>query len=676
LDQKVQGQGIRSMSIESLLKHILNPIQLTTVFENGVLKITTATKAGEKLTTRLYPVSDLIQSTRSTDYSLMVNADLDRELLWNRRTGAVHAEIEEMLDRLGDLPPAFGKNSGLVPARIPDIGPDDVTPWDMNSLMNLISSVIQPDTWEDLSGPGSMFPHLPKLVLAIRQTQSVHVEVRALLTGLRRARFLARQGRSWKSFDLAQGPEFFAVIGLTNLAVGTRQSELPHAEPDELAALAVLNESPAGVQIWRARAPTRAAQTPTIIRSSHERSEFEFDGRLARVDGDEAMVAYPGLALVERGNWGEAIRRIVDGRLPWLPHRSHAELARLFRIKVAAQDDETVQLQFELPGAAGSAILVTVSRKLKMPVKWESRLDGRLVMRLRFEDLVQAAGASIWRTVIAEDESNREIERWELVSYSRLESDIPALADGWKADLMIDVRDQDLVIVPPALRMLQAVRLRDWKVADTAISAALADQPGQPFLLLVKAWALSQRQGNHAAEFVNLLHQVAGSGRGDLLEPISEASFAVLGGDAIYDILLAQPVERRRPRDWDQLARNAVRTGRAREAVGHLKEALRQTVAAPENFERTRWLVELLLQTGHAEEAMTVAEEDGERQEITPEEVATLAETLHKGGAKASAAKMMRELLSRPELTGERRHRLLIRRAGLEEGMVRWRTII
>jgi hypothetical protein len=99
-------------------------------------------------------------------------------------------------------------------------------------------------------------------------------------------------------------------------------------------------------------------------------------------------------------------------------------------------------------------------------------------------------------------------------------------------------------------------------------------------------------------------------------------------------------------------------------------------VAAPENFERTRWLVELLLQTGHAEEAMTVAEEDGERQEITPEEVATLAETLHKGGAKASAAKMMRELLSRPELTGERRHRLLIRRAGLEQGMVRWRTII
>jgi Mg-chelatase subunit ChlD len=92
LDQNVLVTGIRSMSLESLLKHVLGPRQMTHVFENGVLKFTTSSKAGEKLSTRLYPVSDLVLSTNTTDYLLLINADLDRELLTNRR-------LEEKLDR-------------------------------------------------------------------------------------------------------------------------------------------------------------------------------------------------------------------------------------------------------------------------------------------------------------------------------------------------------------------------------------------------------------------------------------------------------------------------------------------------------------------------------------------------------------------------------------------------
>ena len=976
LDQPVEASGIHSMSLESLLKHILGPRQLTHVFENGVLKITTSTKAGEKLTTRLYPVSDLIVSTRTTDYSLLMNADLDRELLSNRRleekldrkvsvdfddvpleeafsvlaekvddnfvvdrqtltnegvaldqpvtlrrrdvplreimallcepiqltttieneavvvttatkagemlhtrlysaqgivyempaelekkrsqqaprrggmgggmvagmgggmmggmggfagggfgaslgagmggggiggggmggfggggfggatmggsvagaatspsvsesaadgdrpkpspadstapapsspsgrfgdeelnanaretlvqspveplveppgniglrqtqtphsavatmnlisvaiqpdswedlsgpgsmlyfrgalsfvvrqTHAVHDEVEEMLDRLRELPPAFGENAGLVPARIPAIGPDEFDRWDMTSLMNLISTVIQPDSWEDLSGPGSMFPHLPKLVLAIRQTQAVHQEVRNLLTALRRARYLARQEKTWKLFDLAQGPAFSAVLGLTNLATGTQQSELPEPEPDELAALAVLREPLAGVQTWRATSANRREPAMTVVRRSPERSQFDFDGRLARVDGDEAAVAYPGLTLVERGHWGEAVRRVVDGRLPWLPHRSHTELARLFKVKIAAQDDETVQLQFELPGASGSDIQVTVRRKSGLPVKWETRLNGQITLRLRFEDLGQAGGISIWKTVIAEDEFQHELERWELVSLDDRQSDIPPLAEGWNNDLSIDVREQERANVPPALRLLQAVRLRDWRAADSALRAALANQPGQPFLLLVQAWILSQHGGDHDAEIVNLLHQVADSGDGDLLEPISESSFARLGGDAVYDILLAQPVDRRRPRDWDRLAQYAVRTGRAHDAVGHLKAAMQRTGPVQDDFERARLLVELLLKTGHIDEGVALAEDRGKQPGASPEQMVALAETLHKGAALAPAARMMREALARAESTGERRHRLLIRRADLEKGMIRWRTII
>ena len=958
-DQQVLVTGIRSMSLESQLKHVLGPLQLTHVFENGVLKITTSTKAGEKLTNRLYPVSDLILSTSTTDHSLLVDADLDRELLSNRRleekldrkvsvnfdrmpineafaflsdkfddnfivdrqrlgdegvaldqpvtlrrrdvpmrdvlallcepvrlattieneavvlttsrqagemmqtrlysaqgivydmppeleknrrqlspgrggmgggmiggmgggmgggmsggmmggmggfgggegggggfgvagssgfvgssgagsgsapslsesvadgdrpktppaestnsapagasgiakddelntnalpmvdsspvnnnfrntptpqnavatmnlisttvqpdswedlsgpgsmmyyrgalsfvvrqTRAVHAEIEELVDRLHEFPPAFGVNSGFVPARIPVVGSDDIDRWDLTSLMNLISTVVQPDSWEDLSGPGSMFPHRPKLILAIRQTQAVHRDIHALLTGLRRARYMARQGRAWKPIDLAQGPAFSTVLGLTNLAVGTRQSELLQPERDELAALAVLHEPLAGTQIWRATSANRRDGVATIVRQTPERSEFEFDGRLARVEGDEAMVAYPGLTLVERGNWGEAVRRVVDGRLPWLPHRSRAELARLFQVKVAAQDKETVQLQFALPGTSDAEILMTVSRKSGLPIKWESQLDGQTTMRLRFENLQQVGAASYWKTVVAEDESQRELERWELVNSADLKSDVPALAEGWNSELLFDVRDQELANMPPAMRLLQAVRLRDWKAADAALTTALANHPDQPFLLLVKAWTLSQREGNHSAEIVAVLQQVAASGNGDLLDPLSDASFAKLGDDAILDILLALPVERRRPRDWDKLAQYAARTGRAYDAVGHLKAAMQQAGLVQEDFERARLLVELLLKSGHLAEGVAFAEERGKLPGVTPEEMAILAETLHKGAAVAPAANMMRQALARPEATAERRQRLLMRRVDLEKGETRWRTII
>src|SRR5260370_32787023 len=132
---------------------------------------------------------------------------------------------------------------------------------------------------------------------------------------------------------------------------------------------------------------------------------------MARVETDDGAVAYPGLTLVERGQWGEAVRRMVDGRLPWLPHRSRRELARLFVVKVALQNAQSVQLRFELPGAAaGNDILLTVSRKDGLPVLWESRLDGAPVLRLKFAERAQAGGKLLWKKVVAEDAAGHELE--------------------------------------------------------------------------------------------------------------------------------------------------------------------------------------------------------------------------------------------------------------------------
>src|SRR5262249_13658025 len=112
-----------------------------------------------------------------------------------RQTAAVPPQIEELLGRLRKIPPAFADRSRYAPAKIPTAGPGDIDNWDIRTLLDLIVSVIQPDSWEELSGPGSVQLYAPKLVLSVRQTHNVHFEVRNLLTVLRRARYLARQGQ-------------------------------------------------------------------------------------------------------------------------------------------------------------------------------------------------------------------------------------------------------------------------------------------------------------------------------------------------------------------------------------------------------------------------------------------------------------------------------------------------
>jgi len=59
LDQPITLR-LAGLSMRSVLKLLLEPLQLTYVIEDEVMKITTSAKAGEKLSTRVYPVGDLV----------------------------------------------------------------------------------------------------------------------------------------------------------------------------------------------------------------------------------------------------------------------------------------------------------------------------------------------------------------------------------------------------------------------------------------------------------------------------------------------------------------------------------------------------------------------------------------------------------------------------------------
>lgn len=125
------------------------------LIEEDELKITTAVSVEGSLPVRWYPVWDLWPAVGSDPANQPSSA---------RAT------------------PGFGSASRLqIAAQRRDF-----------SLMDAITTTIQPDSWEDLSGPGSMVYASDLGCLVIRQTQSAHREIVKLLRLWREARGLKR----------------------------------------------------------------------------------------------------------------------------------------------------------------------------------------------------------------------------------------------------------------------------------------------------------------------------------------------------------------------------------------------------------------------------------------------------------------------------------------------------
>jgi hypothetical protein len=108
-------------SLRAALRTMLDEFDLTFVIQDEVLKITSEEKADEILTTKVYPVSDLL--------------------------GARH-----------------------------NFGP----------LMNMMKCTVQPDSWDDNGGPGSIQSFGPAQALVISQKRDVHEEIDELFVRLRR----------------------------------------------------------------------------------------------------------------------------------------------------------------------------------------------------------------------------------------------------------------------------------------------------------------------------------------------------------------------------------------------------------------------------------------------------------------------------------------------------------
>lgn len=152
-DQPV-SRDLSNISAESFLKLLLGDLNLTTMVTDEVLKITTIEDAQspENMVTQIYPVADLLDYYR--------------------------------------LPAAEG--SGICA--------------DFDPLVNLLTSTLEPDSWQDVGGPAAINGHNNSRTLVITQRRDIHLKIAGTLTTLRRAKRL--QAVSLNSLPLASNSPF------------------------------------------------------------------------------------------------------------------------------------------------------------------------------------------------------------------------------------------------------------------------------------------------------------------------------------------------------------------------------------------------------------------------------------------------------------------------------------
>lgn len=121
---------VENISLESALELMLRDHDLTWMVSNGVLLITSNDRASERLSTRLYPVNDLVQ-----------------------------------------------KNAEGVA--------------DYKPLIGTIQITIDMVSWDEVGGPGTVSPYAG--VLVVSQTEQTHRKLEAFLIAMRKANLLASE---------------------------------------------------------------------------------------------------------------------------------------------------------------------------------------------------------------------------------------------------------------------------------------------------------------------------------------------------------------------------------------------------------------------------------------------------------------------------------------------------
>ncbi|MDO4587432.1 MAG: hypothetical protein Q4C95_09060 [Planctomycetia bacterium] len=187
---------LSNISLKNYLKHALSPFNLTYVVEDEALTITSKKNLSSSTRVMVYPVGDLVVPVPNFN---TVNPALGMTEQYRRAFDMVarRGSKESVSNTLTGLPTSsYGKNVSLSPnivAQIQSTGASapistgngaeggGVNP---DELVQLITTVIEPESWEDPNVGEPQFFSLSNS-LVIRQRDEVHEEISKLLEKLR-----------------------------------------------------------------------------------------------------------------------------------------------------------------------------------------------------------------------------------------------------------------------------------------------------------------------------------------------------------------------------------------------------------------------------------------------------------------------------------------------------------
>jgi hypothetical protein len=151
------------LTARGALELILEPLKLGFTIRDGIVLVTTTTKLSEQLEIRMYNVRDLLEPERHE--TARADAGEGAGEGFFSVESAVTAIAAAQVGQLGNHEPAARGGSG--------------------SLIQVMTRSIDPDTWDEVGGPGSIVTYNGLLV--VRQTSAVHAKVEKFLEMMRRA---------------------------------------------------------------------------------------------------------------------------------------------------------------------------------------------------------------------------------------------------------------------------------------------------------------------------------------------------------------------------------------------------------------------------------------------------------------------------------------------------------
>lgn len=206
-DTPVTIELSQDISLKSALNLILEPLRLSYVIKDEVLKVTSEHLRDGEIFTVTYNVADLVtpipnfspngrmglagalqDAQNSIPMYGGMGGDAPLQVVASNNGATSNAMMNSNL--LAQVTSASGAAmSAATASQPPGFGPGGLggaAQADFQSLIELITSTIAPTTWDEVGGPGAISEYRNNLSLVISQTQEVHEEIADLLAQLRR----------------------------------------------------------------------------------------------------------------------------------------------------------------------------------------------------------------------------------------------------------------------------------------------------------------------------------------------------------------------------------------------------------------------------------------------------------------------------------------------------------